>query len=83
MTESVRERTERMKRNPVRVRGSASHISSIEPSPPCIYIGKSVRIHGAMRNWHLCDHPRRIELEIAEVVCSCKGCGRSCKGYEV
>jgi hypothetical protein len=52
------------------------------PPAPCAYIGKPVRIQGSERDWHRCDHPRRIALEIADVVCSCKGCNPKCRGYE-
>lgn len=50
---------------------------------PCIHVGASV--YGDEwkgRDWHRCDHPQRIKLDIAEVVCSCRGCNPKCRGYE-
>ena len=53
-------------------------------APPalCKHIGRRVFVHGSERKWTGCNHPKRIELGIDEVVCSCKGCGPKCKGYE-
>jgi hypothetical protein len=66
-----------------------SNLTGIAESPPpspCIHIGAVVRGAEApdlQRDWHRCDHPKRVELGIAEVVCSCRGCNAKCEGYEV
>lgn len=52
---------------------------------PCVHVGSAVIGFAApdlLRAWHACDHPRRIALAIAEVVCACRGCGTNCPGYE-
>lgn len=35
-----------------------------------------------VRKWFACNHPRRIELTVAEFNCPCKTCNRQCAGYE-
>lgn len=60
-----------------------------DPAPQlterCAHIGAAVRGAEApdlQRDWHRCDHPKRVEFGIAEVVCSCRGCNAKCEGYE-
>lgn len=58
---------------------------AVRSAEPCRHVGAPVRGSDApdlTRDWHRCDHPRRVELAIAEVVCACKGCRPGCKGYQ-
>jgi hypothetical protein len=61
------------------------HPDAPAPSAPCAHVGQPVPPPDGKPSemrWTLCDHPKRIELQIAEAVCPCRGCGSKCKGYE-
>jgi hypothetical protein len=51
-------------------------------SAPCLHLGAPVRGAAApdtLRDYRTCDHPDR---PLGAVVCSCRGCGKKCPGYE-
>jgi hypothetical protein len=55
---------------------------------PCAYEGKETIPPGgrnlndkaSLKKWLFCDHPKRIELGLAEKVCAC-ACNSNCRGY--
>lgn len=60
--------------------------STSQPVAMCSHVGSPIRgpyAPDTIRDWHYCDHPNRLELKIADVVCSCRGCNPSCSGYEI
>jgi hypothetical protein len=73
----------------VRTKGDTQSVRIAQAkAPACQHLGDSIK--GAERNkrglthrpdWRLCEHPKRIELGIAEEVCRCQSCGPKCPGY--
>lgn len=56
------------------------------PPPPCGRLGRDALAGEAaaagldpVRRWSLCTHPQQ---PLGPLVCGCRGCGRSCPGYE-
>lgn len=50
-------------------------------SLPCLHLGRPLppRPDDPRKRWSLCDHPQR---PLGPDVCSCRGCGPNCRGYE-
>ncbi|VTT98948.1 unnamed protein product [Gemmataceae bacterium] len=56
--------------------------AAVRAALPCVHLGAAVRGDAApdtIRDFRNCGHP---EQPLGPVVCSCRGCGTSCPGYE-